>query len=217
MTTTDETRADDDVEDNLYRLIEVAAHQQEAAKTAIDALAAERAAFARERETWFQGVVSLKDDVRLTIARAIVGSTNEVAQAAVEAVGSGTKQLQDAISATTAQANRAEQSLRTIAGWASRRLLLWGLCAVASLMLISWLISACLLWWDRSAIEAARVEKVQLLTSVAELRANRDEWVKAGMLQKIRRCGASKLACVKIDQSAGAFGKQGEYRVIGAN
>ena len=218
MTTApDETMVDGDVEDNLYRLIEVAARQQKAAQTAIDALAEERAGFARERETWFKDVVSVKDDVRLTIARAIAGSTNEVAQAAVEAVGGGTKQLRDAISTMTTQASRAEESLRTIAGWASRRLFLWGLSAVASLMLVSWIISACLLWWDTSAIEAARVEKAQLLASVAELRANRDGWVKAGMLDKIRRCGASKLPCIRIDESAGAFGNQGEYRVIRTN
>ena len=39
------------------------------------------------------------------------------------------------------------------------------------------------LWWDTGAIAAARVEKPQLQMEVAELRANRDKWVKAGMLE----------------------------------
>lgn len=216
-TTVAETMADGDVEDQLYRLIEVAERQQEAAQTAVDALAAERAAFVRERETWFKDVPNLKDDVRLTIAQAVAGSTNEAARAASTAVEDGTKELRDAISTMTTQANQAEESLRTIAGWASRRLLLWGLSAIAGLMLISLIISGCMLWWDTSTIEAAQVEKAQLLASVAELRANRDAWVRAGMPGEIRRCGASKRACIKVDERAGAFGDRGEYRVIATN
>jgi hypothetical protein len=212
-TTAAETMKDGDVEDELYRLIEVAERQQEAAQGAVDALAAERAAFAKERETWSKGVPSLKDDVRLLIAQAVAGSANEAAKAAADAVGDGTKELREAISAMTTRANQAEESLRAIAGWASKRLLLWGLSAIAALMLVP----SIMLWWERSAIEAAQVEKAQLLAGVAELRANRDTWVKAGMLGEIRRCGASKRACIKVDESAGAFGDRSEYRVIATN
>lgn len=180
-----------DVEDQLYRLIEVAERQQEAAQTSVKALAAERAAFAQERETWFKGVPSLKDDVRQAIAQS----------------------QRDAISTMTTRATQAEESLRTVAGWASRRLLLWGLSAIAGLMLVP----SMMLWWQTSTIEALQTEKVQLLASVAQLRANRDAWVKAGMLGEIRQCGASKRPCIKVDESAGAFGDRGEYRVIATN
>lgn len=180
-----------EVEDQLYRLIEVAERQQEAAQTSVHALAAERTAFAQERETWFTGVPSLKDDVRQTIAQ----------------------NLHEAISTMTTRATQTEESLRTVAGWASRRLLVWGLAAIAGLMLVPSLT----LWWQTSTIEALQTEKVQLLASVAELKANRDAWVKAGMLGEIRQCGASKRACIKVDESAGAFGDRGDYRVIATN
>ena len=66
------------------------------------------------------------------------------------------------------------------------------------------------------AIAAARAEKVQVQAEVAEMRANRDEWVKAGMLAKLERCGPKARPCVRVNESAGAFqaGGNADYRVI---
>ena len=36
---------------------------------------------------------------------------------------------------------------------------------------------------------AAQAEKARLQAEVAEMQANRDEWVKAGFLAKLERCG----------------------------
>ena len=75
-----------------------------------------------------------------------------------------------------------------VVAWTSWRLLGWTLAAVAGLVLLGWLASTAVLWWDTGAIGAARVEKRQLQLEVAEMQANRDEWAKAGFLAKLTRC-----------------------------
>ena len=74
--------------------------------------------------------------------------------------------------------------------------------------------SNAVLWWDQGAIDAARVQKAALQAEIEGLQANRESWVKAGVLQRVITCGPKRRFCVKIDQSAGEFGEQGEYRVI---
>ena len=46
------------------------------------------------------------------------------------------------------------------------------------------------------------------------MRANRDDWAKAGMLAKLEHCGPKARPCIRIDEGAGAFGNGGDYRVI---
>jgi hypothetical protein len=46
------------------------------------------------------------------------------------------------------------------------------------------------------------------------LQANHAAWVKAGMLDKITRCGANSRPCVAINQSPRKYGDSGDYRVI---
>ena len=48
------------------------------------------------------------------------------------------------------------------------------------------------------------------------MQANRDEWVKVGMLGKLTQCGPKLRWCIRVDENAGAFGEPGhaEYRVI---
>ena len=48
----------------------------------------------------------------------------------------------------------------------------------------------------------------------AEMRANRDEWAKAGMLAKLERCGPKARSCVRVDERAGVFGTASDYRVL---
>jgi hypothetical protein len=58
------------------------------------------------------------------------------------------------------------------------------------------------------------VRKAQLEAEVAALQANHDAWVKTGMLGKIDRCGPKARPCIQVDEDAGAFGEQSDYRVI---
>jgi hypothetical protein len=60
-----------------------------------------------------------------------------------------------------------------------------------------WLASTLVPWWDMGTIAAAQVEKAQLQAQVAELQANYDGWVKAGMLEKVTRCNPGNRPCVR--------------------
>ena len=84
------------------------------------------------------------------------------------------------------------------------------------MVLLGWLMSALILWWDRGAITEARVQKMQFQAEVAELEAKYDAWVKAGMLGRLERCNPGNRPCVRVNEAAGAFESQGhnDYRVI---
>ena len=72
--------------------------------------------------------------------------------------------------------------MRQVVLWASWRLLGWVMAGVAVLVLLGWLASTLVLWWDTGTIAAAQLQKAQLQAQVAELQASYDGWVKAGML-----------------------------------
>ena len=98
--------------------------------------------------------------------------------------------------------------------WASWRVLGWVVAAVALLVLGGWLATTLVLWWDTGAIGTARVERRQLQLEIAELRANRDEWVKTGAQAKLERCGPKARPCVRVDERAGVFGTASDHRVL---
>ena len=81
-------------------------------------------------------------------------------------------------------------------------------------VVLGWLMSSGVLWWDVGAIQAARAEKARLQAEVAEMQANRDEWAKTGALAKLERCGPKARPCVRVDEKAGVFGTQADYRVL---
>lgn len=201
-------------EDRLYGLMEVAERQQAAVQVALEGLAAERTALAREREALARGVRDLQlgtqGAVRSAVAEGLAGAATE----GVAAVQAATGPLLSRLAGVAEQAGQADAALRGVVAWASWRLLGWMAAVVAVLVLGGWLASTLVLWWDTGAIAAARVEKRQLQAEVAEMRANRDEWVKAGFVAKLERCGPKARPCVRVDERAGPFGTASDYRVL---
>ena len=201
-------------EDRLYGLVEVADRQQAAVQAALEGLAAERAALAREREALARQVQALQSGVqgaaRAAVAEGLAGAATE----GVAAVQAATGPLLSRLDSVAVQAGQVDAALRGVVAWASWRLLGWMAAAVAALVLLGWLASTLVLWWDAGAIAAARAEKRQLQAEVAEMQAGRDEWVKAGFLAKLTRCDPGNRPCVRVDERAGAFGDRSDYRVI---
>ncbi|GAC1478229.1 MAG: hypothetical protein NVS2B11_01640 [Acetobacteraceae bacterium] len=201
-------------EERLYGLMEIAERQQAAVQAALDGLVAERAALAREREALARGVrdvqVSTQGAVRSAVAESFAGAATE----GVAAVQAATAPLLSRLAGMTEQAGQADVALRGVMAWASWRLLGWMVAAVALLVLGGWLASVLVLWWDTGAIAAAQTEKARLQVEVAAMQANRDEWAKAGFLAKLERCGLKARPCVRINESAGAFGTASDYRVL---
>ena len=205
-----------ETEDRLYGLMEIAERQQAAVQAALDGLAAERAALGREREALARGVRDLQLGTQGAVRSAVTDSLAGAATEGVAAVEAATKPLLGRLAGVTAEAGQAEAALRQVVLWASWRLLGWVMAGVAGLVLLGWLASTLVLWWDTGTIAAAQVEKAQLQAQVAELQANYDGWVKAGMLEKVTRCNPGNRPCVRVNEGAGPFESQGhnDYRVI---
>jgi len=201
-------------EDRLYGLMEVAERQQAAVQAALEGLAAERAALTRERETLARGVRDVQIGTQGAVRAAVADSLAGAAVEGVAAVRAATGPLLSRLAGVAEQAGQADAALRRVVAWASWRLLGWMAAAVALLVLVGWLASGLVLWWDTGAIGAARVEKRQLQLEVAELRASRDEWAKTGALAKLERCGPKARPCVRVDERAGVFGTASDHRVL---
>jgi hypothetical protein len=154
------------------------------------------------------------DNMHSMISTAVEDSLSHTAQGGVHTDGQLSEPLAEAVEQFLLEVKQAELSLRGVVSWASWRLLAWGLGVVAGLAVLWWLASSAVLWWDASAIGTAQVQKVQVEAELAGLRANQDALVKAGLLAKIGHCGEKKRLCVRVDESAGQFGEQSDYRIV---
>jgi cell division protein FtsB len=211
-----------ETEDRLYGLMEVVERQQAAVQAALAGLAAERLALQAERKALALGVKAVEGSAAAAVRSAVSESLIGVASTAAATVQVSTRPLLEKLDGVAAGAEQAQVALRRVVLWASWRLLGWVVGAVAGLVLLGWLASAAVLWWDTGAIEAAQMEKMRLQTEVAELKgqvaemqANREGWVKAGMLERLQSCGPGNRPCVRVNEAAGKFGKQEDIRVLG--
>jgi hypothetical protein len=205
-----------ETEDRLYGLMEIAERQQAAVQAALDGLAAERAALKWEREALARGVRDLQLGTQGAVRSAVRDSLAGSATEGMAAVQAATKPLLGRLAGMTAEAGQAEAALRQVVLWASWRLLGWVMAGVAGLVLLGWLASTLVLWWDMGTIAAAQLQKAQLQQEVAGLQATQEVWVKAGMLGRLERCGPKARPCIRVDEGAGGFQSQGhdDYRVI---
>ena len=205
-----------ETEDRLYGLMEVVERQQAAMQAALEGLAAERIALQGERKALALGVKAVGEGAAAAVRFEVQYSLSGAAATTTRALEVSTRPLLEKLGGVLEGAEQAQAALRRLVLWASWRLLGWVVGAVVGLVLLGWLASAAVLWWDTGAIEAAQLEKMRLQTEVAELRASYDGWVKAGMLGKLTTCGAQASPCMRVDESAGGFEGQGhtDYRVI---
>jgi hypothetical protein len=203
-----------EADEQLYGLMEIAERQQAAVQTALEGLAAERLALQREREQLAHERQALARGTQTAVHSAVEASLARAASAGVQAVQAAAQPLLGRLDKVADEAGQAEAALRRVVLWASWRLLGWGVAAIASLVVLLWLASGAVLWWDAGAIGAARARKAELEAEIAQLQAVRDGWEKAGMLGRLERCGPKARPCVRVDEGAGGFGDRGDYRVI---
>lgn len=210
----DDLAVDDPVDEKLYGLLEIAEQQQANAQDILHSLELERAAFEKERELWIDGIGKLRADLNGVVLESVSSGMSSAVAIAVDTVSDMALPLADHITQAAAAAEEANQAFQHLIAWASGRLLAWGLGALAGLVLLGWLASGVILWWDTKAIAAAHIRKQQLQVEVAELQANSDAWHAAGFASKMRRCGPKNRPCVAVDEAAGPFGEQSDYRLL---
>ena len=189
-------------EDHLYGLMEIAEQQQAVVQRMLTGLAEERAALAQERQKLAEEASSLEERVREAVNTAVTTALEQVGKEGVATVREAAKPLLEDVAGLAGGMAVAEEALRRIVAWASWRLLGWIVALTVGLMLFGWLSSTAVVWWDRTTVSQLRGE-------IAMLQANHAAWVKAGMLDKIIRCGANRRPCVAVNQSAGKFGFSG--------
>ena len=187
-----------DAQQQLFGLMAVAEEHQKAVKAAIDGLTAERAALAKERAAVAQAAASVAGvagDVRKAAADAIPAMQRAAGEAAKPVIGS--------LSGVVQAASDAEGSMRNAGAWFA-----WKWVAVAA----GGLVGVCLvayvsLAWQLHQVSNLREEKAELEANVADL-------AKRGGRAKLEKCGDQNRLCVRIDKSAGGFGKDSEYAVL---
>jgi hypothetical protein len=196
--------------------METTERQQAAVQAALEGLAAERAGLEGERLLLAHGVRALEQSTRAAVRSAVAESLAGAATDGAAAVQAATRPLLGRLEGVTESAEQAEAALRKVVLWASWRLLGWIVAVVAAMVLLGWLASAAVLWWDTGAIAQARLLKAQLAAEVTEMQANHDAWVKSGMLGKLERCSPGNRPCIRVDEKAGVFEGQGhnDYRII---
>jgi hypothetical protein len=207
-------RMGDAVDEKLYGLIDIAEQQQSTVHMILDQLVQERADLAKQRDHWIKEMDSMSHGIEATVLDAVTSSMSNVVGMAAQTISDLGKPFADQMMQAAVSAEQAEQAFRNVIRWASARLLLWGIGAIASLLMLGWLASGIILWWDTKAIATAHITKQQLQAEVADLQANGDSWIRAGMTTTLKRCGPKKQPCVAVDESAGAFGENNDYRLL---
>ncbi|HUW80005.1 MAG TPA: hypothetical protein VMV54_03810 [Acidocella sp.] len=194
-------------EDRLYGLMEIAERQQALVQAALDGLTVERAALERERQKLAREVAALGQGTRQAVHLAVAEGFAGAADQGVAAVRVATQPLLGELAGVTQSAASAEVALRRVVSWASWRLLRWIMALMVALVLLGWLTGNAVVWWDTRTVN-------KLQDKITELRADHDAWVKAGMLGKLSYCAPGNRPCIRVDESAGAFGDHGDYRII---
>jgi hypothetical protein len=77
-----------------------------------------------------------------------------------------------------------------------------------------WLAQLSVWWWTERDLAWARARTALLNAEIAGLEDQRDALRKAGLLAKITDCGNARRPCIRVNEGAGAYGDQADYRII---
>ena len=200
-----------DAQQQLFGMMTIAEEQQKAVKAAIDALAAERAAVAKERASMAQVLTAVNNaaqGVRRAAGEAVASSVAEsmsgASRAAAEALGEAAKPVIDRLSGVVKAASNAEGKLNDAVaafGWK------WAMVAggaaaggILTVLVVAWISVG----WQRHQVETLSAEVTELKATVADL-------AKRGGRADLTTC--DKRLCVRVETGA-AFGKNSDYFIL---
>lgn len=190
-------------EDELFGMMKITKDLQASAKAAIDGIASERAALAKDRAamaaTFAQQAEAVKaaagsmSNVAATIRQAaadsipaiqkaagaavrqsVADSLNGASEAAVEAIRQAERPLLGQLTTATTDASTAAGNLESAAKWFSWKAGCFFAAGMAGLLLATFMIFTSLVWWQGSKLEDLRKEEAALQARVADLQGSAD-------------------------------------------
>ncbi len=214
-----------DVEAEIFGLMTAAQDQQAAVQTALTRLAAQEAALKEERRFLAETLTVVQN--QLVLARRAAEEIGPELQRKVEAairsavadkvahaVASAAGPVFNQLTAVVEAAGAVEMSLRRVVGWLTWRLLGQLGAIVAGLLALMVAGRLGLEWWTDYRLASAQAESSLLEAKIAGLQDTRDMLERAGAKAGINKCGPSARLCIRVDEAAGPFGDQADYRII---
>ena len=203
-----------DAEQQLFGMMTVLQDQQKAVQAAIDGLAAERAATAKERAFMAQVLVAVKDaasGVRKAAGDAVAVSVTEslagASDAAAKALGEAAKPVIGRLEGVVRAASGAESRLNgAVAAFGWKWAMVAGGAAagaILTVLLVAWISVG----WQRHQVETLSEEVAQLKDTAADL-------AKRGGRATINVCGDKKRLCVRVDNPKDGQGETRDYFVL---
>ena len=213
------------MEAEIFGLMTAAQDQQAAVQTALTRLAAQEAAIKEERRLLAETLVAVQN--QLVLARRAAEEIGPELQRKVEvtirsavadkvapAVASAAGPVFNQLTAVVEAAGAVETSLRRAVGWLSWRLLGRLGAIVVGLLVVMVAGRIGLEWWTDYSLASAQAESSLLEAKIAGLQGTRDTLERAGAKAGINKCGPSARLCIRVDEAAGPFGDQADYRII---
>lgn len=203
-----------EAERKLYGMMEIAEqhqHRVEAACQALEvqraALVAERAALESEREAW-------RREVRFATQAEVKTAIEEAREQASMAMRVAVSELETSLMYLPHYAGQAQGALERIVSWAQWRILVRGLAVLMSLAVVMWVLGGGISAWTAMRVGALNDQRDALQAEIAQLKANYAEWKDKGVLQKLQTCGPKYRSCIAVDENAGTYGRDGDFRII---
>ena len=202
-----------DAQQQLFGMMAIAEEQQKAVKAAIDGLAAERVAVAKERAAMAQVLLAVNNAAQgvrkaagEAVATLVAESLSGASKAAAEALGEASKPVIDRLAGVVKAASNAEGRLNgAVAAFGWKWAMVAGSTAagaIAALLLAAWISVG----WQRHQVESLSAE-------VAELKATAADLAKRGGRIELTACGDKKRLCTRVETDT-PFGKNSDYFIL---
>ena len=213
------------MEAEIFGLMTAAQDQQTAVQTALARLAAQEAALKEERRLLAETLAAVQNQLVLArraaeeigpeLQRKVEAAIRSaVADKVAQAVASAAGPVFNQLTAVVEAAGAVETSLRRAVGWLTWRLLGRLGAIVAGLLALMVTGRIGLEWWTDYRLASAQAESSLLEANITGLQDTRDMLERAGAKAGINKCGPSARLCIRVDEAAGPFGDQADYRII---
>lgn len=226
-------------DDPAFGLMAVAEEYKAAVEAALARLEAHEEALKRERQALSMALTTLREEgvalredgaavrraaeevgpsleasVAKAVRSAVTGSLAHAGQYAADTLTAAVRPSLDRLEVATASAQAVAPALRGAIDWLTWRLVARLGAIAIGLVVVMVATRAGLEWWTDHSLASTRAEEAVLQAEIVGLRNTRDTLKEAGDKAGLTKCGPSRRLCIRVDEGAGSFGSQADYRVI---